>query len=117
MRGGLPAPVVAVEAGFEKMMGHCPSRVRNGSQGQCGLPRRRRAVFPKRGVGLSETLFPRLEIRGRVFAGYTFGRPTRMVSSFLKSAFAATFVISPRIKTSKESSKDTVGYIQVLPGG
>lgn len=26
-------------------------------------------------------------------------------------------VTSPRIKTSKESSKDTVGYIQVLPGG
>lgn len=88
MRGGLPAPVVAVEVGFETMMGHCPSRVRNESRGQCGLPRRKHAVFPKRGVGLSETLFPRLEIRGRVFAGYTFGRPTWMVSSFLRSAFA-----------------------------
>lgn len=76
MRGGLPAPVVAVEVGFETMMGDCPSRVRNGSQAQCGLPRRRRALFPKRGVGLSETLFPRLEIPGRVFVGYTFGRPT-----------------------------------------
>lgn len=75
MQGGFPAPVVAVELGFEMMRGRCPSKVRIGTQGQCELPRRRRAVFPKRGVGLSETLFPRLGIRVRVFVGYTFGRP------------------------------------------
>lgn len=79
MQGGFPAPVVAVvavEVGLETMRGRCPSKVRIGSQGQCGLPRRRRAVFPKRGVGLSETLFPRLGIHERVFVGYTFVRPT-----------------------------------------
>lgn len=75
MQGGFPAPVVAVEVGFEKMRGRCPNTVRIGSQGQCGLPRRRRAAFPKRGVGLSETLCPKLGIRERAFVGYTFGRP------------------------------------------
>lgn len=75
MQGGFPAPAVAVEVGLETMRGGCPSKVRLGNQGQFGLPRRRRAVFPKQGVGLSETLFLRLGIRERVFVGYTFGKP------------------------------------------